>query len=149
MSVAVRGTRHRMIIHNYKQMDLEKTMLRHAIFLYDLYGISSHQYCITITPKGKHVTHENLLKDFHKELLKLKCVISYWLIAEEENTNHFHGLIQTTIPCKFSNLCNKRSSVSVWIEDHQPLFNTSWVKYCVKSNPKTYFYYNKYIVTAL
>ncbi len=122
-------------------------MVLKADRLWDIYGLSNHQYCVTITPKGNDITHQKLLKDFFEEISKLKCLISFWLVAEDTTTNHYHGMIQTTIECKFSALCHKASPVRVWIEEYAPYFNKRWQQYCVKNDPETYLYYNKLIMT--
>ncbi len=108
--------------------------------LYDIYGISNHLYTITLTPKGKGKTHQELLGEFQEQISKLKCVISYWLIKETDNTNHFHGVIQTKSPCKFFTFKSKKSIVNAYIEEYKPLFNHKWCNYCAKYNPKTYLY---------
>ncbi len=107
--------------------------------LYDIYGLSDHLYTITLVPKGKRKSHDELLAEFHEQISKLKCVISYWLIKETTNTNHFHGVIQTKSPCKFFMFKSKNCIVKAYIDEYKPLFNHKWVNYCTKHNPISYY----------
>jgi len=109
--------------------------------LRDIYGVSKNLYCITLTPKGKGKTHEELLGEWEEEIKKLKCVVSWWLIAEKTGTNHFHGMIQTTSPCQFYmfNKSNK-STVHALIEEYKPHFNQAWYIYCMEEHPTVYYY---------
>ncbi len=79
--------------------------------------------------------------EFIEEVEKLKCVISYWLVPEHENTKHFHGMIQTKSPCKFFKLTRSNKTLChSQIEEYKPHFNNAWYHYCVKDHPKIYYY---------
>ncbi len=106
--------------------------------LWDIYGVSNNLYTITLVPKGKGKTHQELLAEFQTEIEQLKCVLSYWLVKETETTNHFHGMIQTKSPCKFFRFKSKKSLVNAYIQEFKPHFNKSWAQYCAKGNPKSF-----------
>jgi len=120
---------------------MDEQILNKTNKLWDIYGLSNHQYTVTLTPKGNAKTHAELLNEFQEYIDTLKCVISYWLVAQTENTNHFHGVIQTSTDCKFIKTRSKNCLFKAYIEVHQPHFNKAWTKYCASKNPKTYYHW--------
>jgi len=93
------------------------------------------KYQITVTPKGKGQTHHTLYNAFRKELFKYKCVKDVFLIAEFENTCHFHGYVYTKDKCKFLNLFSKKHPFNFRISEREELV---WMKYILKHNNKQY-----------
>jgi len=104
-----------------------------------LRALRKQKYCfsyqVTITPKGKGQTHHTLYRSFSTELSKYKCVKNVFLIAEFENTNHFHGYVYTKDRCKFLNLFNKKHPFQFKISNREELV---WMKYILKHNNKQY-----------
>ncbi len=92
-------------------------------------------YQVTITPKGKNRTHKSLFEEFKRELSKYKCVKDVFLIAEFENTCHFHGYIYTKDNCKFLNLYNKKHGFNFKISHREEIW---WYNYILKHSNKQY-----------
>ncbi len=92
-------------------------------------------YQVTITPKGKGQTHATLHKSFCQELNKYRCVKNVFLIAEFENTNHFHGYVYTKDKCKFRRLYNKKHPFNFKISNREQL---DWIHYIMGYNQKQY-----------
>ncbi len=94
-----------------------------------------HSYQVNITPTGNGQTHKTLYRSFNKELMKYKCVKDVFLIAEFENTNHFHGWVYTKDKCQFKNLYNKKHTFNFRISHRE---NIEWDHYILKHNHKQY-----------
>ncbi len=92
-------------------------------------------YQVTVTPKGKGQNHHTLYRNFNIELSKYKCVKDVFLIAEFENTCHFHGYVYTKDKCGFLNLYNKKHPFNFKISDREEIV---WIKYILKSNAQQY-----------
>ncbi len=90
---------------------------------------------VTITPKGKNQTHNSLYASFNKELHKYKCVKAVFLIAEFENTNHFHGYVYTKDKCKFLNMFKNTHPFQFHLSKMPDL---DWCKYILKHNSVQY-----------
>ncbi len=97
--------------------------------------------CITITPKGEHKSHDDILQPFLNHARKYKAILDVFLIAESSNTNHFHGVLVTKTKCKFSKFYNKKNPYTFYISDHMPI--TVWSSYMTKSNPNTLILLNE------
>ncbi len=110
---------------------------------YRLVQEAIHKYChtyhVTITPRGKNVSHFDLYRDFMKEIMKYKLVKNVFLIAEFETTNHFHGIIYTKDECEFRSLFNKTQKFQF---DISPLPLEEWVLYVLKRSYTVGFYNN-------
>lgn len=101
-------------------------------------------YNVTITPKGEHKTHEILLKEIVAAVGRYRCVLDVFLIAESQNTNHFHGVFVCKDTCKFLRLYNKKNPFHFHIKTNLSL--NDWCRYCVKHNPTSLWVYNSEIV---
>lgn len=94
----------------------------------------TRSYQVNITPIGKNITHRALYDSFMKEVSKYKCVKAVILIAEFENTNHFHGYVFTKDICKFKNLYNKKHPFNFRLSHDEEII---WLHYITKhSNVK-------------
>ncbi len=94
-------------------------------------------YHVTITPRGKGQTHRSLWESFGPAILKYKSVQAVFLIAEVENTNHFHGVIYTKGPLSFKRLYTKKQKFTVHMS-RMPL--TVWINYMLKREYTKQFY---------
>ncbi len=89
-------------------------------------------YCVTVTPVGKNRSHKDTLQAFIDETKKYKVIIDVFLIAERENTNHFHGVIVCKDTCQFKRLYSKNQQFNFRISNQNL---GDWCSYCVKHNP--------------
>ncbi len=96
----------------------------------------SQSYNVTVTPKGKKISHLELYKSFMTEILKYKCVKDVFLIAEFDNTNHFHGIIYTKDKCKFLNMYSKKHAFQFHLST---LTLQEWIGYMLKRNPSEFY----------
>ncbi len=96
----------------------------------------SQSYHVTVTPRGKNVSHYDLYQRFMPEINKYKCVKDVFLIAEFENTNHFHGIIYTKDKCKFLNMWKKTQLFQFDLSD---LSLTEWIQYMLKRSPSEFY----------
>lgn len=96
----------------------------------------SHTYHVTVTPRGKNQTHISLYRAFMPEIERYKCVKDVFLIAEFENTEHFHGIIYTKDKCQFLNLYAKRHMFQF---DLSPLTLQEWIDYMLKRKPSEFY----------
>ncbi len=94
-----------------------------------------NKYQVNITPKGKGQTHKTLYKSFYIELSKYKCFKEVFLIAEFENTCHFHGYIYTKDRCKFLNLFKKHHPFNFKISNREDI---EWLHYITKHSTTRY-----------
>ncbi len=95
------------------------------------YYRSYHQ--ITITPKGKGKTHAETMQAFRAVACMIKGIIDVFLIAETENTNHFHGVIVVKDKkLKLAALYNKRNDFTCYRSD---VPEDVWQTYMFKGDP--------------
>ncbi len=117
----------------------------------------NHRYCnvyynVTITPKGKNKTHDTLLLEVRQAINGYKVVLDVFLIAESDNTNHYHGVIVCKDSCQFLKLFSKKNAFHFNIKT-MPL--NDWCTYCVKRDPTKVFlkketiYFNKPFLTDI
>ncbi len=90
-------------------------------------------YCVTFTPKEKNKSHVTLLQEIIVAVKRYKVILDVFLIAESENTNHFHGVIVTKDVCKFSRLFNKNNTFHFHNSGQIPL--NDWCTYINKTLP--------------
>ncbi len=88
---------------------------------------------VTFKPKGKNKSHDTLLREILESVKSYSSILDVFLIAESEQTNHFHGIIITKDKCKFSRFFNKKSKFSFHIKYGIPLYD--WCYYIVKHTP--------------
>ncbi len=103
--------------------------------LYALNKKHYNKYQINITPRGKGQTHKTLYKSFIPEINRYKCVKDVFLIAEFENTEHFHGYVYTKDKCKFKNLFKKSHPFDFKISQQEDIV---WLHYITKHSSKRY-----------
>ncbi len=96
----------------------------------------SQTYHVTVTPKGKKISHLELYRRFMPEITKYKCVKDVFLIAEFDNTCHFHGIIYTKDKCKFLNMYSKKHTFQF---DLSTLTLQEWISYMLKRNPREFY----------
>ncbi len=126
-------------LHREAEPSVERSeFTRIAAFRLTQRSMRSHSYTyhVTVTPKGKKVSHLDLYNRFTKEIIKYKCVKEVFLIAEFENTNHFHGIIYTKDKCKFLNLYSKKHTFQF---DLSPLTLQEWIQYMLKRKPSEFY----------
>ncbi len=98
-------------------------------------------YCITVTPKGKDKSHATLLDEFNSSISLYKCVHDVFLIAESDNTKHFHGIVITKDKCMFKKLYSNKN-FHFHIKELIPL--NDWCTYMVKHLP-TKLHHNDHV----
>ncbi len=94
-----------------------------------------NKYQVTLTPKGKNQSHKTLYKSFLSEITKYKCFKEVFLIAEFENTNHFHGYIYTKDKCQFLNLYRKKHPFDFKLSHREDI---EWLHYITKHSTTRY-----------
>ncbi len=93
-------------------------------------------YKVTITPRGKGVSHQELYQSFKRAIVSYKVVSGVFLIAERDNTNHFHGIITAKDNCKFLKMYSKRNPFGFHLSDAE-LYQ--WIKYMLKTQPTEFY----------
>ncbi len=96
---------------------------------------------ITLTPRGKSKKHEDILKPFLTIAKSYKSIVDVFLIAETEQTEHFHGVIVSKSQSKFSKFYNKKNPFQFYISKETPI--GTFIKYIVKHNPNTVYTLNE------
>ncbi len=99
-----------------------------------------HTYHVTITPVGKNKSHRTLIQEFLPAIKIYKSVQSVFLIAEVENTNHFHGIVYTKDKCDFSKLYTKKYKNHMFTLHMSEMTLPVWVGYILKRQYTTGFY---------
>ncbi len=99
-------------------------------------GNNQYSRCkfITVTPLGKEVDHLELLSNFREKIKRYKCIEEYFLVAEKENTNHFHGVIISKNECSYKALFNKNNKFHFHISECPDL--GTWCNYICKGLPR-------------
>ncbi len=112
--------------HSFNAFRLYKR-IRHEHTYYRAY----HQ--ITVTPKGKGKTLDETWQAFRAVASTIKGIVDVFLIAETENTNHFHGVIVVkNKKLKCAKLYNKKHAFTCFRSD-APM--DVWITYMFKGKP--------------
>ncbi len=103
--------------------------------------VASVWYCVTITPIGKNITHEELYNSFIDKIYEYKQVRETFFIYEVENTNHMHGIIKTKQEYAFTKLFKKGGAFNFHIKN---IGLNKWCEYISKTKPKHVHVGNRY-----
>ncbi len=136
-----------------ERSDKEKELKAFRLFARIRVNHKHHKqyYCATFTPKGKKLTHDQLLPIVREKLSGFRCIESVYIISENEKTNHFHGVIVTKDHCKFQRLFSKKNSFHFHLQGTIPL--NDWCTYITKTNPTKLYtlttteFFNKPFIT--
>ncbi len=101
-------------------------------------------HTVLITPKGKNKTHDSYKDQLLKDITSIKSVKYCFLVPESDNTDHYHGIIATKRPCKFTPLTKKTNTYTF---KYSPLYHThkqfDFFTYITKHNPANYLKYEE------
>ncbi len=109
---------------------------------YKLHPYHLNIQTITITPKGKDKTHEEILNILKERACQTKSIRQILLVRESSTTNHFHGIIITSQASKLFKLNSKRN-YHLHIVDYYDDVRNTWINYIYKTNPKYMDLYQK------
>lgn len=92
---------------------------------------------LTITPKGKKVTEEAVLKALTSSTYSnyIQCILLFPEVSSR-GVHHFHGIVSSYKPIKYivnPKLIHLAKSLSF-----EPV---EWFNYCLKDSPKCYYIY--------
>jgi len=103
-----------------------------------------HLYTLLVTPKGNNVKHKDYTGHLLGIISSIRSVKYCFLVAESENTDHYHGIIATKQACKFSKLTRKSNPYVAKISSFYSNLKTfDFFTYMVKHNPTSYYKYEE------
>ncbi len=103
--------------------------------------VSSYMYCVTITPIGKNITHQELYNSFIEEIFRFKQVRETFFIFEDTNTHHMHGVLKTKQEYSFSRLFKTGGAFNFHIKN---IGLNQWCQYMGKDLPKYVYVATRY-----
>ncbi len=89
--------------------------------------------CITLTPKLKDTTHQQLLSAFHRAITQYKSLIDYVIAREDQHTNHYHGVIISKDKKNKFTMLKRHKNFKMYVSYNKLLEDQ--IDYMIKHNP--------------